>query len=113
MQTAFKRNLFRVLLVGHFIGLTLAVGVRFADFVVESQTGHQSLQALALGQALTGTLAKTLVAPGFLLMIVTGVSMLLLRYGLRPPVWLWIKMTVTIVAVIICLLYTSPSPRDS
>lgn len=112
-----KRILFRVLLVGHFLGLTLAVGVRFADFVVDTQTGGQTggqtgalgLQTLSLGQQLTGTLAATLVAPGFVLMIFTGVSMTLLRYGVRPPFWVWLKIGVTVVAVVIAQAKVAPA----
>ncbi len=110
MQTAtLKRNLFRFLLVGHFLGLTLSVGVRFADFVIESQTGRQGLQTLSIGQDLTGTLAATLVAPGFIIMIVTGVSMTLVRYGLRPPLWVWLKVGVTVAAVILAQTKVAPA----
>jgi hypothetical protein len=32
------------------------------------------------------------ILPGFLVVLATGVALTLIRYGLRPPLWVWIKV---------------------
>jgi hypothetical protein len=110
MRTAsIKRNAFRTLLVFHFIGIALAIGSRVSDFVIDRQTSHADLRMLAFGQELAGTLAKTLTAPGFWLIIATGVAMTLLRYGHRPPIWVWIKVGITVIALFIAPAFVAPA----
>src|ERR1700744_1124643 len=86
-----KRNAFRSALVLHFVGLALSLGTRFADFAIDRNTANGSLQVLSFGRDLTSKLAFGLVLPGFLLMVLTGIVMVVLRYGLHPPFWIWIK----------------------
>jgi hypothetical protein len=112
MQTAnIKRNAFRTLLVLHFIGIALAVGSRFSDFVIDQQTGNANLQTLALGKALAGTIAISLTAPGFWLIIVTGVAMTVLRYGRRPPIWVCMKAGITVAGLLVALALVAPALR--
>ena len=92
LSASTKRNTFRSLLALHFVGLALTIGGRIADFVIEQQTSRSSLQALALGRDLTGTINKGLGLPGFLIIALTGIAMTVLRYGRRPPIWVWIKI---------------------
>jgi len=94
-----KRHVFRGLLVAHFIGLALTIGIRFAGLVVERVTSTADLQSLSFGRDLTGVLARSLTLPGFLLTVATGILMVLLRYGRRPPVWVWIKIGLTTAAL--------------
>jgi hypothetical protein len=75
----FKRHAFNSLLVLHLIGMTLVVGVRVANFAIEYATDAGSLQGLAAGRDLMGLLARTLTAPGFLLTVVSGIGMVVLR----------------------------------
>src|SRR5438552_2991053 len=96
---AFRRNAFRALLVLHFIGLTLVIGIRFANFGIEQATTHGSLQSLAWGRDLMGVLARSLTLPGFLLTIATGIGLVIVRYGKRVPRWVWAKVALTIVAL--------------
>jgi hypothetical protein len=87
-----KRQVFRSLLVVHFIGLALTIGIRFAGLVIDRVTGTADLQSLSFGRDLTGVLARSLTLPGFVLTVATGILMVLLRYGRHPPVWVWIKV---------------------
>ncbi|WP_133650972.1 hypothetical protein [Paraburkholderia flava] len=113
MQKAIRRNAFRTLLLFHFLGIALSVGSRFVDFVIEKQTEDSSLQMLTFGRDLTGVTARTLTAPGFWLVIVTGVAMTLLRYGRRPPIWVWIKIGLTVVGLVVASALVAPALQAS
>jgi hypothetical protein len=104
-----KRHAFRSLLVFHFIGLALTVGIRFASLVIDRVTGTADLEALSWGRDLTGALARTLTLPGFLLTIATGILMVLLRYGRRPPLWVWIKVALTTAALSLATPVVAPA----
>jgi hypothetical protein len=104
-----KRHAFRTLLVLHFIALALTLGVRLASFVIYRVTSHADLQALSFGRDLTGVLARSLTLPGFLLTVVTGVLMVLLRYGLRPPIWVWMKVGLTTTALSLATPVVGPA----
>jgi hypothetical protein len=108
-SASIKRNAFRTLLVLHFIGLALIIGVRFANFGIEHATGGGSLQVLALGRDLMGVLARTLTLPGFLLTLVTGIGMVILRYGRRVPGWVWLKVTLTAVSLALATSMVAPA----
>jgi hypothetical protein len=96
-----KRHAFRTLLVLHFIALAMTIGVRFANFVVYRVTSAGDLHSLSLGRDLTGVLARSLA--------VTGILMVLLRYGLRPPVWVWIKVGLTTAALSVATPLVAPA----
>ncbi|HEY4143500.1 MBL fold metallo-hydrolase [Pinirhizobacter sp.] len=104
-----QRNIFHVLLALHFVGLALTIGMRFASLVIDRVAGAGSLQTLAFGRELTGTLARTLALPGFLLLVGTGITMTLLRYGRRPPLWVWMKLGVTAAALAIATPVVAPA----
>jgi hypothetical protein len=104
-----KRHAFKTLLVLHFIGLALVIGVRFANFVIEHATSAGSLEALAQGRELMGMLALTLTAPGFWLTIVSGVGMIVLRYGKNVPRWVWAKVALTVTAMVLALTRVAPA----
>jgi len=104
-----KRHAFNTLLVLHFIGLALVVGVRFAYFVIENVTNAGSLQVFAEGRDLMGLLAKTLTAPGFLLTVVTGIGMTVLRYGKNVPGWVWGKVALTVAGMGLALTRVAPA----
>ncbi len=105
----FKRNVGRSLLLFHFLGLGMSIGTRLAALVIDRVTRAGDLQSLSFGRDLTGQLARTLVLPGFLLMIATGIGLTLLRYGLRPPVWVWIKIGLNAVALFIATPLVAPA----
>jgi hypothetical protein len=104
-----KRNASRSLLVLHFIGLAMSLGTRLADFVIDRVTSGGSLQTLSLGRDLTSVLARSLVLPGFLLMIASGVTMVLLRYGRHPPVWIWMKAGLSTLALLVATPLAAPA----
>jgi hypothetical protein len=104
-----KRNLLRTLLLLHFIGLALSVGTRVANLIIDRQTSVAGLQALSFGRDLTGVLARSLVLPGFLLMAATGIAMTLVRYGLRPPVWVWIKVGLNVFVLFVATPLVAPA----
>jgi hypothetical protein len=110
MKTAdIKRNAFRSVLVLHFIGLAMSLGTRLADFAIDRLTSGGSLQVLSFGRDLTSRLAFSLVLPGFLLMIASGITMVLLRYGLHPPLWVWIKAGVSTLALFVATPLAAPA----
>jgi hypothetical protein len=94
-----KRHVFRSLLAVHFVGLALTIGIRFSALVIDQVTSAADLQSLSFGRDLTGVLARSLTLPGVLLTVATGILMVLLRYGRRPPVWIWIKVGLTTAAL--------------
>jgi hypothetical protein len=104
-----KRHAFKALLVLHFIGLALTIGVRFANFSIERVTSAGSLQTLAEGRDLMGTLALTLTAPGFWLTIASGIGMLILRYGKNIPGWVWVKVALTVAGMVLALTRVAPA----
>lgn len=104
-----QRNVFRALLVFHFVGLALTIGMRFASLAIDRVAEAGSLQTLAFGRELTGALARSLALPGFLLMVSTGIAMALLRYRRRPPIWVWMKIGVTATALAIATPVVAPA----
>jgi hypothetical protein len=104
-----KRHAFRGLLSLHFVGLALTIGVRLASFGIYRATSAADLQSLSFGRDLVGVLARGLTLPGFLLTVLTGIGMVLLRYGSRPPVWVWIKVSLTTVALAIATPVVGPA----
>jgi len=110
MSTArIKSHLFKIFLVLHLIGLTLVIGVRFASFVIEHATSNGTLQVLAQGRDLMGVLALTLTAPGFWLTIVSGIAMVVVRYGKNVPGWVWAKVALTVAAMVLALTRVAPA----
>jgi hypothetical protein len=108
-SASIKRHVFNILLVLHLIGLTLVIGVRFANFAIEHVTSGSSLQVLAEGRDLMGVLALTLTAPGFWLTIASGIGMLVLRYGKNVPGWVWAKVALTVGAMVLALTRVAPA----
>lgn len=104
-----KRNTFRILLVFHFVGIALAIGSRVSDFVIDQQTADGGLQTLAFGKTLEGAIARSVAAPGFWLIIATGVAMTVLRYGRRPPIWIWIKVSITVIGLFVAFAFVAPA----
>jgi hypothetical protein len=110
MKTAdIKRNAFRSFLGFHFVGLAMSLGTRIADFAIDRATRGTNLQSLSFGRDLTGLLARSLVLPGFILMIATGIAMVLLRYGRHPPVWVWMKAALTTAALFVATPLAAPA----
>ena len=104
-----KRHVFRGLLSLHFVGLALTIGVRFASFSIYRATGAGDLQSLSFGRDLVGALARGLTLPGFLLTVLTGIGMVVLRYGSRAPLWVWIKVALTTAALAIATPIVGPA----
>ncbi len=105
----FRRNALRALLVLHFIGLTLVVGIRFASFGIEHATSLGSLQFLAWGRDLMGTLARSLTLPGFLLTVASGIGLVIVRYGKKVPRWVWAKVALTTIALAMAATFVAPA----
>jgi hypothetical protein len=108
-SASFKRHAFKVLLCLHFMGLTWVIGGRFADFVIQYATSHGSLQFLSEGRDLMGNLAKALTAPGFWLTVVSGIGMVVLRYGKNVPGWVWGKVALTVAGMVVALTKVAPA----
>ncbi len=108
-----KRNAGRALLLLHFIGLAMSIGTRLAALVVDHATSGADLQSLSLGRDLTAELARSLVLPGFLLLIASGTGLTLIRYGLRAPGWVWIKVALNAAGVFVATSLVSPALQDA
>lgn len=104
-----KRHSMRTLLTIHLIGMAVFFGGRFADFVVERKTEGTSLQMLAFGRDLSGAIGRGLMLPGFLAMLVTGIAMTIIRYGKRPPAWVWIKVGLNVTAFFVVSPFVAPA----
>lgn len=104
-----KRHSMRALLTLHLIGMAVFFGGRFADFVVERKTEGSDLQMLAFGRDLAGAIGRGLMLPGFLTMLVTGIVMTVLRYGKRPPGWVWIKVALNATAFLVVTPFVAPA----
>ncbi len=104
-----KRHSMRALLTIHLIAMAVFFGGRFADFVVERKTGGSDLQMLAFGRDLTNAIGRGLMLPGFLTMLVTGIVMTVLRYGKRPPAWVWIKVALNATAFFVVSPFVAPA----
>jgi hypothetical protein len=104
-----KRHSMRALLTAHLIGMAVFFGGRFADFVVERKTEGSDLQMLAFGRDLSGAIGRGLMLPGFLTMLVTGIAMTIIRYGKRPPAWVWIKVALNATAFFVVSPFVAPA----
>jgi hypothetical protein len=104
-----KRHMFRGLLVFHFIGLALTIGIRFANFAIYHATSTADLQQLSFGRDLAGEIARDLSLPGLLMMMTTGLAMTFMRYGLRPPIWIWLKLGLTVGALALAAPVVAPA----
>lgn len=87
-----KPHIFRTLLFFHFLGLAATLGTRLAPGVIDAQTRTAQLPVLLLGRHLIDVSQRLVILPGFLAVLATGVALTLIRYGLRPPLWVWIKV---------------------
>ena len=104
-----KRHSMRALLTIHLVAMAAFFGGRFADFVVERKTTGSDLQMLAFGRDLTNAIGRGLMLPGFLTMLVTGIAMTVLRYGKRPPAWVWIKVALNATAFFVVSPFVAPA----
>jgi hypothetical protein len=104
-----KRHAMRALLTIHLIGMAVFFGGRFADFIVERKTEGTSFQTLAFGRDLSGAIGRGLMLPGFLAMLITGIAMTVIRYGRRPPAWVWIKVALNATAFLVVLPFVAPA----
>lgn len=85
-------HVIRVLLFFHFVGLAATLGTRLAVGVIDAQTRTAQLPILLLGRDLIDRSQRHVILPGFLVVLATGAALTLIRYGLRPPLWVWIKV---------------------
>ena len=85
------------------VGTRNAVGAHGA--LHHSRTGRARVPELVHG----GALARGLTLPGFLLTVLTGIGMVVLRYGLRAPLWVWIKVALTTAALAIATPIVGPA----
>jgi hypothetical protein len=104
-----RRQFARGLLFFHFIGLALCLGGIFGDFLIDRHTRGADLQLLSLGRDLISLSSRNLVQTGFLLMMATGILMVLVRYGLRAPIWAWLKFGLSITVLALSILALSPA----
>jgi len=109
MGYAFKRQLARVALFAHFIGLTLCLGTIFTNIMIERHTASGSLEMLSLGRDLVTLSSHNLIQTGFLIMVFTGILVTLLRYGIRAPLWAWIKLGLSAVVLILVIFALDPA----
>jgi len=104
-----KRTAFLVLLSTHFVGIALLIGASTAGVLIDQETSHGTLQILALGRDGGSFVVRGLAVPGFLIPAASGISMTLLRYGRRPPVWVWTKIGLNLGALAISAAFVTPA----
>jgi hypothetical protein len=87
-----RRQASRFFLLIHFLGLALSLGAAFANVAIERQTRGGSLELLAFGRDLISFSSSLLVPTGFWMMVISGILVVVLRYGYRAPLWVWLKL---------------------
>jgi hypothetical protein len=96
MSHAIKWQLDRVLLFVHFIALTLCLGTIFTNILIERHTRTGSLELLSIGRDLVALSSHNLIQTGFLVTVFSGILIALMRYGLRAPLWAWLKLGLSV-----------------
>jgi hypothetical protein len=91
-----RRQASRFFLLVHFLGLALSLGAAFANVAIERQTRGGSLELLAFGRDLITFSSSVLVPTGFWMMVISGILVVVLRYGYRAPLWVWLKLTASV-----------------
>jgi hypothetical protein len=92
MGQGIRRQASRFFLLFHFVGLALSLGAAFANVAIERQTRGGSLEALSFGRDLISLSSRNLVQTGFWMMVISGILVVVLRYGYRAPLWVWLKL---------------------
>ena len=109
MAYAVKRQLARVFLFVHFVGLTLCLGTIFTNILIERHTRGGSLELLSIGRDLVTLSSHNLIQSGFLITVFSGILITLLRYGLRAPLWTWIKLGLSLVILTMVIFALDPA----
>ena len=104
-----RRQSTRILMLFHFIGLAMCLGSIFANVMIDRQTRGAGLEILALGRDLIALTSRNFIQTGFWMMVVTGILVVLLRYGLRPPIWVWVKAGTSTAIFAIVVLALDPA----
>ena len=106
---AIKRQSIRLLLLFHFIGLALSMGASIANVVIERNTRSSGLELLSIGRDLISVSSRELVQTGFYMLVVSGMLIVVLRYGIRAPAWVWIKLATSSAIFAVAALGTGPT----
>jgi hypothetical protein len=109
MAHAVKRQLTRVFLLVHFVGLTLCLGTIFTNIMIERHTAGGSLELLRIGRDLVTLSSHSLIQTGFLITLFSGILIALLRYGLRAPLWAWTKLGLSLVILNLVIFALDPA----
>ncbi len=106
-----KQQSIRVLLLVHFVGLALSLGAALANVAIERQTRGGSLELLSIGRDLISLSSRNLVQTGFFMMVISGILIVVLRYGFRAPAWVWIKLATS--AAIFAVAFFGQGPATT
>ena len=109
MGYAVRRQLTRGVLFVHLLGLTLSLGTIFTNILVERHTRGGNLEMLSLGRDLVTLSSHDLTQTGFLITLFSGILLTLLRYGIRVPLWAWIKLALSLIVLTVVLLALDPA----
>jgi len=106
-----RRQASRFFLLVHFLGLALSLGAAFANVAIERQTRGTSLELLAFGRDLISFSSSALVPTGFWMMVVSGIVVVILRYGYRAPLWVWLKLALSATVFTVADFAQGPATR--
>jgi hypothetical protein len=106
---AIKRQSIHLLLLFHFVGLALSMGTSIANVVIERNTRGSRLELLSIGRDLISVSSRELVQTGFYMLVVSGILIVVLRYGIRAPAWVWIKLATSAAIFAVAALGTGPT----
>ena len=109
MSHTIRRQLDRFLLFVHFVALTLCLGTIFTNIMIERHTRGGSLELLSIGRDLVTLSSHNLIQTGFLVTVFTGILIALLRYGLRAPLWAWLKLGISFVVFSLVVFGLDPA----
>ena len=93
----------------HLVGSALFLGPIAANIAIDQYALVHGLPFLANARTLVSLTSHCIVMPGLALMIVTGILMAALCYGVKPPAWLCGKMVCMALIVANSYLFLLPA----
>jgi len=93
----------------HVVGLALLLGEIAYSHSINIHIEAADLAALANGRQIVSLVSHRLIMSGLALMVVTGIAMALVRYGLRWPRWVLVKTACAILFAVIAFSFVFPA----
>ena len=93
----------------HLVGFALLLGEIAYSHSINLHIEAADLAALAHGRQIVSLASHRLIMSGLALMVVSGIVMALVRYGLRWPRWILVKTVCTILFAVMAFFFVFPA----